>query len=95
MSTELEKQAETNKGNQTSAQVDALVMPQNAQPMETAPKDGTPIQLLIRHNNYQYATDDDKKNWEEWCGAMWTNFNGGGWVWNGICGNPIGWRYAV
>jgi len=71
------------------------VMPPGCFAMQSAPKDGTPIEILFRHHNFKYAKSGEKHIWQQWCIARWTNFNGGGWVWHGICGNPICWRYAV
>ena len=57
------------------------------QPIETAPKDGTRIIVWLEHNpklghdpSYSHATT-----------AYWTDFNNGGWVWHGICGNITHW----
>lgn len=62
-------------------------------PMETAPKDGTEIELLIQHTNYQYAeTDEERAMWQGAMPGQWIDFNGGGWCWFGLCGTPIGWR---
>lgn len=61
-------------------------------PMATAPKDGTEIEILFRHLNWQYAEGDKKDEWQQFCRAHWTDFNGGGWVWHGIAGIPVGWR---
>lgn len=61
--------------------------------MDCAPKDGTSILILFRHVNHKYAKPAEKERWQQWCKAHWTDFNGGGWVWHGICGTPIQWRH--
>ena len=60
--------------------------------METAPKDGTEVELLMYHHNRQYAKGDEKLTWEQVVVAKWIDFNGGGWTWRGMCGVPQGWR---
>lgn len=60
--------------------------------METAPKDGTEVSLLVRHANYQYAQPEDRDKWQEWVTAKWIDFNDGGWTWRGLMGTPIAWR---
>lgn len=60
--------------------------------MGRAPKDGTEIEILFRHANFFYAAPEDRHQWQQWCRAYWTDFNGGGWVWRGICGEPLCWR---
>lgn len=62
--------------------------------MDRAPKDGTEIEILFRHAEFAHADAADKPKWQQWCRARWTDFNGGGWVWRGICGEPICWRQA-
>jgi len=61
-------------------------------PMATAPKDGTAIRLLLRHLNWRYAEGEAKAMWEEDVEANWLDFNGGGWTWSGMCGQPVAWR---
>jgi hypothetical protein len=60
--------------------------------MDSAPKDGTEIEILFRHVNWKYASERDRDDWQQICRAHWTDFNGGGWVWHGIYGMPMGWR---
>ncbi|MBB4199067.1 hypothetical protein CCR94_16355 [Rhodoblastus sphagnicola] len=48
-----------------------------------------PVELLVEHWMYRYAPADEKARWREWCKGYWTDFNGGGWVWNGLCGQVI------
>jgi len=47
------------------------------------------VELLVEHWMYRYAKGADKERWREWCVGYWTDFNGGGWVWNGLCGRVI------
>ena len=63
-------------------------------PMDTAPRDGTSVELLMFHHTRQYEEDPEKRErlWTAVVKAYWTDFNGGGWVWNGMCGSPQGWR---
>lgn len=62
--------------------------------MHSAPKDGTCIELLIRHHNWLYAAADRKHEWQGPCRAQWIDFNGGGWTWSGHMGHAIAWRAA-
>jgi hypothetical protein len=63
------------------------------QTIDTAPKiEDRFILIRFEHENYAYASPEDKHRWEEVCPAQWTNFNGGGWVWHGLAGNPTHWR---
>ncbi|PZQ44864.1 MAG: hypothetical protein DI551_09185 [Micavibrio aeruginosavorus] len=59
--------------------------------MEDAPKDGTEILILFRHESYKFCKPDQREEWEQLCRAKWIDHNGGGWTWEGICGHPIGW----
>jgi len=64
------------------------------QDIRTAPRDGTRILVVFRHENFAYAkTDAERAEWQSACEAYWTDFNGGGWVWNGIAGVPICWQF--
>ena len=68
-------------------------LPDGFEPMATAPRDGTEIDILFRHVTWHYAdTETRDSEWQQVCKARWTDFNGGGWVWYGICGVAIGWR---
>lgn len=61
--------------------------------MIDAPKDGTEIELLLRHPNYTYAEiDEERARWEQVVRAKWIDFNGGGWTWYGMYGCAWGWR---
>lgn len=61
------------------------------QPIESAPKDGSFILLLIHHPNRKYAKPDERPEWEATVKARWIDFNGGGWTWNGMAGAPKFW----
>ena len=61
--------------------------------MTDAPKDGTEVELLLRHTNWHYCkTDEDRAQWEQAVRAKWIDHNGGGWTWSGMCGSAWGWR---
>jgi len=61
--------------------------------MIDAPKDGTEIELLLRHVNYRYSkTDEERAEWEQAVRSTWIDFNGGGWTWHGMAGSIVGWR---
>lgn len=60
--------------------------------MHTAPKDGTWLQLLIRHHDWLYAAPTEKHRWQAPCRGQWLDFNGGGWCWDGHMGAAIAWR---
>lgn len=57
-----------------------------------APLDGTEVELLLHHPSRRYAQGDDRKQWEQIVRAKWIDFNGGGWTWSGMYGEPVGWR---
>lgn len=60
--------------------------------MDTAPKDGTYIWLLIRHKNYDYAGPSEREHWQGFFVGSWLDSNGGGWAWDGMSGTPIAWH---
>lgn len=61
--------------------------------MTDAPKDGTEVELLLRHTNWRYCkTDAERAQWEQAVRAKWIDHNGGGWTWSGMCGAACGWR---
>lgn len=61
--------------------------------MIDAPKDGTEVDLLVRHYCYGMAkTDEERAVWEQAAQAKWIDHNGGGWTWEGIAGRAVGWR---
>lgn len=61
--------------------------------MHTAPKDGTSIELLVRHSTWWAARGTaDQNRWQGPCRAQWLDFNGGGWCWDGHMGVAIAWR---
>ena len=60
---------------------------------DTAPKDGTEIELLIRHHNYTYCCKQaDRSKWQGVVRGKWIDHNGGGWTWMGMCGHVMAWR---
>jgi hypothetical protein len=63
--------------------------------MPSAPKDGTEIELLVRHSTWHYASLADRAKWQGPCRGSWLDFNGGGWSWSGHMGTPIAWRPAA
>lgn len=66
-----------------------------AVPVEDWPKEvDEPVDLLVIHMNYLFARDADKRRWRQWCLGHWTDFNGGGWVWQGLCGTVVAVRPA-
>ena len=60
--------------------------------MSTAPRDGTEINVLVRHQNWDFEKPGNRDQWEQMVVAKWIDHNGGGWTWNGLCGALIGWR---
>lgn len=60
--------------------------------IETAPHDGSEIELRIVHINAAFADDPAGEGWIASCRGYWTDFNGGGFVWNDLCGMPCQWR---
>ena len=60
--------------------------------LDTAPRNGKQILLLIWHQNYYSAQPEHKCNWEEIVEGSWANFNGGGWTWRGMSGTPQAWK---
>jgi len=61
-------------------------------PMTSAPRDGTEIELLLRHTSWHYAKGADRDQWQQAVRARWIDFNGGGWTWRGVCGRELAWR---
>ncbi len=59
-------------------------------PMHSAPKDGTEVFLFVVHPAWQYETSDPGQ-WQAVVKGRWTDHNGGGWTWPGLCGVPIQW----
>ena len=59
-------------------------------PIESAPRDGTEIRLLIRHQNWVLAhAHDNQDDWQQEVIGKWIEHNGGGWTWNGMAGEPV------
>lgn len=62
------------------------------QPMTSAPRDGTEIETLCVHPTAHYSADAFGEGWAAIVRAKWTDHNGGGWTWNGLCGVHMAWR---
>lgn len=60
--------------------------------IETAPKDGTEIELRVVHINAAYADDPVEEGWVASCPGKWIDHNGGGWTWKYLCGSICQWR---
>jgi hypothetical protein len=58
--------------------------------MDNAPRDGTTVELLIRHFNWEYSNQSEQ--WEQIVEGKWIKHNRGGWTWKGMCGTPHAWR---
>jgi hypothetical protein len=61
-------------------------------PIETAPHDGSEIELRVVHINAAFTDAPEAEGWIASCHGYWTDFNGGGFVWNHLCGTPCQWR---
>lgn len=70
-----------------------LIDQSTLRPMETAPRDGTPIMIRFEHVNFKYARNDVDRGarWEAMQEAHWIDHNNGGWTWHGMAGRPTGW----
>lgn len=69
--------------------------PREWRAMVYAPLDGTKVQLLIRHQTWWSARKKSAAAAEAWQATavgQWVDHNGGGWSWNGMAGEPVGWR---
>lgn len=60
--------------------------------MTECPRDGSEIELLIRHANFPREKEDSRHRWEEIVRGHWIDFNGGGFTWFGMCGSAWAWR---
>uniref|UniRef100_UPI0037D9F100 hypothetical protein n=1 Tax=Tardiphaga sp. TaxID=1926292 RepID=UPI0037D9F100 len=56
---------------------------------EWTPEIDKRVLLYVVHDQAQWEPDEElrMRNWEGWHVGYWTDFNGGGWVWNGLCGH--------
>ena len=45
-----------------------------------------PVELLVVHRFAGFYPDPVKAGFVAWCIGYWTDFNRGGWVWNGLAG---------
>lgn len=64
-------------------------VPEEWRPIDTAPKDGRDVMLLIRHKNYKHSPGP---KWEESVIGHWIDHNGGGWTYHGLYGTAIAWK---
>lgn len=62
--------------------------------LDSAPKDGTEVELRIVHINaaYDEPTQAESAGWIGHCFGKWIDHNGGGWTWDGLCGAVCQWR---
>lgn len=60
--------------------------------IETAPRDGTEVELRVVHINAAYEPDAEAKGWVAACPGKWIEHNGGGWTWKYLCGSICQWR---
>lgn len=62
------------------------------QGMESAPRDGTEVDLLIVHRNALYTLDAWGEGYAAAIPGKWIDHNGGGWTWSGLAGVIMAWR---
>lgn len=62
------------------------------QDIETAPKDGSDVELRIVHINAAFAESPTSEGWIDHQRGKWIDHNGGGFTWEGLCGVPCQWR---
>ena len=60
-------------------------------PIETAPKDGSPIIAWCVHPSAQWSDDPVLEGWEAAVLARWVDTNAGGWSWYGLAGRLTHW----
>lgn len=62
--------------------------------LESAPKDGTEVELRVVHVNAAYEDEEtaEREGWIAACRGHWTDCNGGGWTWKHLCGSICQWR---
>ena len=59
--------------------------------IDSAPKDGTEVLLWVVHEMAKRCRDPIAEGYAAACVGYWTDFNTGGWVWNGLCGTITHW----
>lgn len=64
------------------------------QDMDSAPKDGTEVELRVVHINaaYEEAEEAEENGWIAACPGKYIPHNGGGWTWKYLCGHISQWR---
>lgn len=62
--------------------------------LETAPKDGTEVELRVVHINAAFEEPEQalKNGWIAACPGKWIDHNNGGWTWKYLCGHICQWR---
>ena len=54
--------------------------------------EGEYCRLWVVHQNAGFDPDPIANGWAAECQGYWTGFNGGGWVWYGLCGTVTHWK---
>jgi len=60
--------------------------------IETAPHDGTEIQIRLVHMLAAFSDDPKEDGYIATARARWIDHNGGGFTWHGLAGIPAQWR---
>jgi len=68
--------------------------PPSWRPMEEAPRDGRTLLAWTVHANAQFSKDPAAEGWACVSVIKWIDHNGGGWTWNGLAGEHVGWLPA-
>ncbi len=61
-------------------------------PMPAAPRNGTQVELLVRHGIWHYASPEKRQHWQAVVRGRWSEIRRARWVWQGLPGSPIAWR---
>lgn len=62
------------------------------EPIDTAPKDGSLVDLRIVHINAAYTDRAKEQGWIATCPGQWTETPKPGWTWQGLGGRVVQWR---